>query len=91
MYSMKSIDGKESNTAKGLNIATKFNEFKDALFHKNYSDIKWDKFKAKNIKWKHTKWAKYHYCVLIIKDLFWMVGFTSLFILITLLKIDSHR
>ena len=26
MYSMKNIDGKESNTAKGVNIATKFNE-----------------------------------------------------------------
>ena len=32
MYSMKNIDGKESNTAKGVNIATEFNEFKDTLF-----------------------------------------------------------
>ena len=35
MYSMKNIDGKESNTAKGVNIATKFNEFKETLFNKN--------------------------------------------------------
>ena len=34
MYSMKNIDGKESNTAKGGNIATEFNEFKDTLFNK---------------------------------------------------------
>ena len=34
MYSMKNIDGKESNTAKGVNIATEFNEFKDTLFDK---------------------------------------------------------
>ena len=34
MYSMKSIDDKESNTAKGVNIATEFNEFKDTLFNK---------------------------------------------------------
>ena len=34
MYSMKNIDGKESNTAKGKNIATEFNEFKDTLFNK---------------------------------------------------------
>ena len=34
MYSMKNIDGKESNTAKGVNIATKFNEFRDTLFNK---------------------------------------------------------
>ena len=34
MYSMKNIDGKESNTAKGVNIATEFNEFKDTLLNK---------------------------------------------------------
>ena len=34
MYSMKYIDGKESNTAKGVNIATASNEFKDTLFNK---------------------------------------------------------
>ena len=33
-HSMKNIDGKESNTAKGVNIATDFNEFKDTLFNK---------------------------------------------------------
>ena len=27
MYRMNNIDGKESNTAKGVKIATKFNEF----------------------------------------------------------------
>ena len=32
MYFMKNIDGKESNTAKGVNLA---NEFKDTLFDKN--------------------------------------------------------
>ena len=31
---MKNIDGKESNTAKRINIATEFNEFKDTLFNK---------------------------------------------------------
>ena len=34
MYSMKNIDGKEPNLAKGVNIATAFNEFKDTLFNK---------------------------------------------------------
>ena len=34
MYSIKNIDGKESNTAKRVNIATKFSEFKDTLFNK---------------------------------------------------------
>ena len=34
MYSIKNIDGKESITAKGVNIATEFKEFKNALFNK---------------------------------------------------------
>ena len=34
MCSMKNIDGKESNTTKGVNIATEFSEFKDTLFNK---------------------------------------------------------
>ena len=35
MHYMLSDNGKESNTAKGVNIATEFNEFKDTLFNKN--------------------------------------------------------
>ena len=34
IYSIKKIDGSESSTAKGVKIATKFNEFKDVLFNK---------------------------------------------------------
>ena len=34
MYSMKNIDVKESNTIKGVNTATEFNEFKNTLFNK---------------------------------------------------------
>ena len=40
MYSIKKIDGSESSTAKGVNIATEFNEFKDVLFNKKILDIK---------------------------------------------------
>ena len=37
MYYVKKIDGKESNTAKGVSIATEFNKFKNVLFgKKNY-------------------------------------------------------
>ena len=32
-----SDDGKEYNTAKGVNIATEFNEFRDTLFNKKSS------------------------------------------------------
>ena len=34
MHSMKKIDGKERNTAKGVSIATEFNKFKHVLFNK---------------------------------------------------------
>ena len=37
MHSMVSDDDKESNVAKGENIATEFNEFKDILFNKKKS------------------------------------------------------
>ena len=39
MYSIKKIDGSESSTAKGVNIATEFNEFKDVLFNKKLLNI----------------------------------------------------
>ena len=47
IHSIKNIDDKEYNTAKGAIIAT-----------------------AKNIRMEHTKSTKYHYRVLMIKDLF---------------------
>ena len=34
MYSILTDDGKESNTVKGVNIATEINEFRDTLFNK---------------------------------------------------------
>ena len=33
MYSMKKIDGKEYNAAKGVSITTEFNKFKNVLFN----------------------------------------------------------
>ena len=34
MYSIKNIDGKESNTAKGVNVASELNESKDTYWIK---------------------------------------------------------
>ena len=34
IHSMKNVDGKESNTAKGVNFAAEFNEYKFILFNK---------------------------------------------------------
>ena len=50
MYSMKNIDGKESNTAKGVNIATEFNEFKDTLFNKKIIRHKMRRIQGKKYK-----------------------------------------
>ena len=44
---MKKIDGKESNTAKGVNIGTEFNEFKDVLFGKKIIRCKMKRIQSK--------------------------------------------
>ena len=50
VYSLKNIDGKESNTAKGVNIATEFNEFKDTLFNKKLIGHKMKRIQGKKNK-----------------------------------------
>ena len=50
MYSMKKIDGKEYNTAKGVNIATEFDEFKHVLFNKKIIRHKMKRIQAKKHK-----------------------------------------
>ena len=47
---MKNIDGKESSTAKGVNIATEFNEFKDTLFNKKVVRHKMKRIQSKKHK-----------------------------------------
>ena len=50
MYSIKKIDSKESSTAKGINIATEFNKFKDVLFNKKIIGHKMKRMQVKNHK-----------------------------------------
>ena len=50
MYSIKKIDGKDSNTAKGVNIWTELNEFKYVLFNKKIIRLKMKRIQLKNIK-----------------------------------------
>ena len=54
IYSMKNINGKESNTAKGVNVKTEFNDFKDTLFNK-----KVPRHKMRRIQDKKHKMGKY--------------------------------
>ena len=48
MYSIKKIHGKEHNTAKGVNIATEFDSFKNVLLIKKYLTNNLKEFKVKN-------------------------------------------
>ena len=50
MYSMKKIDGKECNTAKGVSIATEFDKFKDVLFNKKIIRHKMKRIQSKRHK-----------------------------------------
>ena len=50
MCSIKKIDGSESSTAKGVNIATEVNEFKDVLFNKKIIKNKMKRIRAKQHK-----------------------------------------
>ena len=91
MYSMKNIDSKESKTAKKVNIATEFNEFKDTLFYKKVLRHKRKRFQNK----KH-KIGKYEIEIIIIvfswqKICFrWWNSYTYLFYW-RVTKIDLHR
>ena len=50
MHSITKNDGKEHNTAKGVNIATKFDNFKDVLFNKRIIKHKMKKIQSKKHK-----------------------------------------
>ena len=50
MHSIKKIEGNESSTAKGINIATEFNEFKDVLFNKKVIKHKMKRIQDKKYK-----------------------------------------
>ena len=50
MCLIKKIDGSESSTAKGVNIAAEFNELKDVLFNKKIIRRKMKRIQAKKHK-----------------------------------------
>ena len=50
MYPIKNIGGKESNKAKGVNIASEFNELKDTLFNKKVIRHKMKRIQSKKYK-----------------------------------------
>ena len=50
MYSIKKIDDKEHNTAKGVSIATEFDKFKDVLFNEKIIRHKMKRIQSKKHK-----------------------------------------
>ena len=50
MHSIKKIDGKEYNAAKGVSIAIEFNKFKDVLFNKKIIRHKMKRIQSKKHK-----------------------------------------
>ena len=50
IHSMKKVDGKECNTAKGVSIATEFDKFKDILFNENIIRHKMKRIQSKKYK-----------------------------------------
>ena len=70
VYSMKNIDGKESNTTKGVNIAPEFNEFKDTLFNKKIIRHKMRRIQGKKHEMGKYEINKIFLSVFMTKDLF---------------------
>ena len=52
MHFIKNIDGKETNTAKGVSVATEFKKFKNTFFNKKIMRHKMRRIQAKNHKLK---------------------------------------
>ena len=59
MHSMKKIDGKVCNTAKGVSIATEFDGFKDVLFNKKIIRHKMKRIQIKKYKLGTYELTKY--------------------------------
>ena len=59
----------KSNAAKGVNISLEFDEYTSITLTDKLQGTKWEELKVKNIKLEHMKSTKYHYHVLMIKDL----------------------
>ena len=72
MYSIKKVDGREYNTAKGVSIATEFDKIKNVLFNENIIRHKMKRIQSKNmflINQEHMKLTKYLGRVLTIKKI----------------------
>ena len=89
MHCILSDDGKDSNTAKGVNIAIELKEYEDTLFNKNVIRDKMRRIQSKKIKVEHMKSTKYNYHVLMIKN--FMMVFIRLLIFTKILKSRFSR
>ena len=91
MYSMRNIDDKESNTAKGVNIVTEFNELKDTLFNKKLIRHKMRRIQRKKHKMGTYKMNNISLSVFDDKRFVLNDGVDTLAYFHKDLKKDSHR
>ena len=70
MYAILAENNKKSSKAKGVNIFIDFSKYKNILFKKKIIRRKMKRIQVKNIKLVHMKSSKYHYWILMLKDLF---------------------
>ena len=92
MYSIKDVNGKESTTAKGVNITTQLNEFKDTLFNKKIIKHKMRKIQGKKHKMGTYEINKISLSVFDDKRFVLNYGIYTLACFHKdLKKIDSHR
>ena len=70
IHSMKKIDGKECNTAKGVSIATESNKLKDVLFNENIIRYKMKRIQSKKHKLGTYEINKISLSFLTIKEVY---------------------
>ena len=91
MYSTRNIDDKESNTAKGVNIVTEFNELKDTLFNKKLIRLEMRRIQRKKHKMGTYKINNISLSVFDDKRFVLNDGIDTLAYFHKDLKKDSHR
>ena len=86
IYSMKKIDDKQCNTAKGVSIATEFDKFKDILLNEKVIRHKMERIQSKEHKLETQEIEKISLLCLTIKDMCLMMEFVPWLIFIKIVS-----
>ena len=86
IYSMKKIDDKQCNTAKGVSIATEFDKFKDILLNAKVIRHKMERIQSKEHKLETQEIEKISLLCLTIKDMCLIMEFVPWLIFIKIVS-----